>query len=78
MSPFSDIFIAKNIKILLQDVKQPAAALSMQVAKEAGNKSSRTKPYGLSQLFDLQWSGIAGFCLTLDKLLPYHYAAISG
>ncbi|CAB1060094.1 hypothetical protein D1BOALGB6SA_4859, partial [Olavius sp. associated proteobacterium Delta 1] len=46
----------QNIKILLKDVKEPAPALSMQVAKEAGNKSSRTKPYGLSQLFDLQWS----------------------
>ena len=45
----------QNIKILLKDVKEPAPALSMQVAKEAGNKSSRTKPYGLSQLFDLQW-----------------------
>ncbi|CAB1057746.1 hypothetical protein D1BOALGB6SA_2501, partial [Olavius sp. associated proteobacterium Delta 1] len=47
-------------------------------AKEAGNKSSRTKPYGLSQLFDLQWSDIAGFCLTLEKLLLYRHAAITG
>lgn len=68
----------QNIKILLKDVKEPAPALSMQVAKEAGNKSSRTKPYGLSQLFDLQWSYIARFCLTLEKLLLYRHAAITG
>jgi len=50
----------------------------MPVAKEAGNKSGRAKLYGLSQLFDLQWSDIAGFCLTLEKLLLYRHAAITG
>lgn len=68
----------QNIKILLKDIKDPAPALSMQVAKEAGSKQSRTKPYGLSQLFDLQWSDIAEFCLTLDKLVPYRHATITG
>ena len=68
----------QNIKILLKDVKEPGPALSMQVAKGAGNKSSRTKLYGPSQLFVLQWSDIAGFCLTLEKLLPYRHAVISG
>jgi len=68
----------QNIKILLKDVKEPARALSMQVAKEAGNKSSRTKPYGLSQIFDLQFSKIAGLRLCLEKLLLCRHAAIIG
>jgi len=68
----------QNIKVLLKDVKVSAPALSMQVAKEAGNKPHRTKSYGLSQLFDLQWSKIAGFCLTMGKLLPFRHAAITG
>jgi len=68
----------QNIKILLKDVKEHAPALSMQVAKEAGNKSGRAKPYRLNRLFDLQWSDIAGFCLTLKKLLPYRHATITG
>jgi len=68
----------QNIKILLKDVKEPARALSMQVAKEAGNKSSRTKPYGLSQIFDLQFSKIAGLRLCLEKLLLCRHATITG
>jgi hypothetical protein len=62
----------------LKGVKEPAPALSVQVAEEARNKSSRTKSYGLSQLFGPQWSDIAGFCVTVAKLLPYRHAAITG
>jgi len=68
----------QNIKILLKDVKEPAAALEMQVATEVSDKASRTKPYGLSNLFNPQWSDIARFCLTVGKNLPYHPAEIMG
>jgi IS5 family transposase len=54
----------QNIKILLKDVKEPAPALSMQVAKAVGDKASRTKPYDLSQLFALHWRDIVEICLT--------------
>ena len=47
----------QNIKILLKDVKEPATALEMQVAKEVSTKTGRTKPYGRSNLFNPQWSG---------------------
>jgi transposase len=68
----------QNIRILLKDVKEPAPALQMQVATEVSDKASRTKLYGRSNLFSPQWSDIAGFCLTLEKLLPYHHAEITG
>jgi len=57
----------QNIMILLKDVKEPAPALSMQVAKAVGDKASRTKPYEPSRLFALQWRDIAGICLTLGQ-----------
>ena len=68
----------QNIKILLKDVKEPVPALSMQVAKAAGDKASRAKPYGLSQLFALQWRDIAGICLTLGRNTACHPAEIIG
>ncbi len=72
----------QNIKILLKDVKEPAAAMQMRVAKEVSDKAGRTKlyprRYDQSSLFSPQWVDIAGFCRTLHKLLPYHHAAIIG
>jgi len=68
----------QNIKILLKDVKKPATALAMQVAIEVSDKASRTKAYGCSSVFNLQWHDIARFCLTCEKLLPYHHAEIIG
>jgi len=68
----------QNIKILLKDVKEPATALEMQVATEVSDKASRTKLYGRSNLFNPRWSDMTGFCLTLEKLLPYHHAEIIG
>ena len=68
----------QNIKILLKDVKEPAPALSMRVAKAVGDKASRTKPYGLSQLFALQWRDIAGTCLTLGQNPACRPAEIMG
>jgi len=62
----------------LKDNKKPATALEMQVATGVSDKASRTKPYGRSNLFNLQWSDIAGFCLTVGKNLPYHPAEIIG
>ncbi len=68
----------QNIKILLKDVKEPATALEMQVAIEVSNKASRTKSYSLSNLFNPKWYDIARFCLTCEKLLPYHHSEIIG
>jgi transposase len=68
----------QNIKILLKDVKEPAPALSMQVAKAVGDKARRTKPYGLSQLFSLRWCDIAGICLAPGQNTAYHPAEIIG
>lgn len=72
----------QNIKILLKDVKEPATAMQMRVAKEVRGKAGRTKPYGCrygrSSLFNPQWGDIAGFYLLLQKFLPRHYAEISG
>jgi len=72
----------QNIKILLKDVKEPAAAMQMRVAKEIRDKVGRTKSYprryGRSSLFNPQWIDIAGFYLTVQKLLPCHHAAIIG
>jgi len=66
----------QNIKILLKDVKEPATAFQMQVAKEVNDKASRTKSYGRSNLFNLQWCDIAQICHTLEKLLSYRHAEI--
>ena len=66
----------QNIKILLKDVKEPATAFQMQVAKGVNDKTSREKSYGRSNLFNLQWCDIAQFYHTLEKLLPYHHTAI--
>jgi hypothetical protein len=67
----------QNIKILLKDVKEPAPALEMQVATDVSDKASRTKPYGRRNLFNPRWGDIAGFCLTIGKLLPYHHVIIT-
>jgi transposase len=72
----------QNIKILLKDVKEPGAAMQMRVAKTVSDKAGRTKPYpsrnGRSSLFNPRWVDIAGFYRTVQKLLPYHHAAIIG
>ena len=68
----------QNIMILLKDVKEPAPALSMQVAKAVGDKASRTKPYEPSRLFALQWRDIAGICLTLGQNTAYQPAETIG
>ena len=68
----------QNIKILLKDVKEPAPALSMRVAKAVGDKARRTDPHGLSQLFALQWRDIAGICLTLGQKAACQPAEIIG
>ena len=68
----------QNIKILLKDVKEPAPALSMRVAKAVGDKARRTNPHGLSQLFALQWRDIAGICLTLGQNTACQPAEIIG
>jgi len=57
----------QNIKILLKDVKAPGTAMQMRVAPEVRDKSRRTKPYGLSNLINLRWDDVAGFCRTLHK-----------
>jgi transposase len=66
----------QNIMILLKDVKEPATALQMRVAAKAVKQASRTKFCGLLNLFNPLASNIAGFCRTLEKLLPCHIAAI--
>ncbi len=68
----------QNIKILLQDVKEPANAMQMRVAKQVNEKASRTKLYGRSGLSALQWSNIAGYRHILAKHLIYHPAEITG
>jgi hypothetical protein len=72
----------QNIMILVKDVKEPATALQMRVAKEVSDKAGRTKlyrsGYGQSSLFNPQWVYIAGFYRIFQKLLPYHHAAING
>jgi len=72
----------QNIKILLKDVKEPATAMQMRVAKEVRGKVGRTKPYpspcGQSSLTNPQWVDVAGFYPTIQKLLPYQHAAIIG
>jgi len=62
----------------LKDVKEPAPALEMQVATDVSDKASGTKSNGRNNLFNPRWDDIAELCLTLDKLLPYHHAAITG
>jgi len=72
----------QNIMILVKDVKKPATALQMQVAKAVGDKVGRKKPYpsgyGRSSQFNPQWIDIAGCYRLLQKLLPCHHAAING
>jgi Tfp pilus assembly protein PilE len=68
----------QNIKILLKDVKEPATALQMQVAAKAADQTSRTRSCRLINLFNPQWSNIARFYRTLQKLLPYHAVEIIG
>ena len=67
----------QNIKILVQDVKEPAPALQMQVAPEVYDTASRTTPYGLNTFFVPQWHRIARFCLLLGKNLSYHPVTIA-
>jgi len=67
----------QNIKILLKDVKEPANAMQMRVAKKVSGKVGRTIPCGQCDLFAPQWSNIAGYCRTLAKLLLYHPAEIT-
>jgi hypothetical protein len=66
----------QNIKILVKNVKEPAPALQMQVAPEVADIASRTKCYGLNNLFILQGCGIARFCLLVGKNLAYRPAEI--
>jgi transposase len=68
----------QNIMILLKDVKEPATALQMRVAAKAVEQAGRTKSCGRLNLFNPPASNIAGFCRTLDKLLPCHIAGIIG
>jgi hypothetical protein len=62
----------------MEKTRDMTTALQMQVAAKASDKASRTKLYNRSDQFNPQWSDIAGFCLTLEKLLPYHPAEITG
>jgi len=66
----------QNIKILVKNVKEPAPALQMQVAPEGADTASRTKCYGLNNLFITQGRGIARFCLLVGKSLAYRPAEI--
>jgi len=68
----------QNIKILVKDVKEPAPALSMQVAKEPRGKATRIKPCGLWQLLAQQSSQMAGLCFHQGQNLAYHPAEITG
>jgi hypothetical protein len=66
----------QNIKILVKNVKEPGPALQMQVAPEGAETASRTKCYGLNNLFIPQRRGIARFCLLVGKSLAYRPAEI--
>ena len=66
----------QNIKILVQNVKEPAPALQMQIAPEVAETASRIKCYGLNDLFILQGRAIAHFCLLVGKYLAYRPAQI--
>lgn len=66
----------QNIKIIVKNVKEPAPALQMQVAPEVADRPSRTKCYGLNNLFIPQRRGIARFCLIVGKKLAYRPAEI--
>ena len=68
----------QNIKILLQDVKKPANAMQMRVAKKVNEKASRTRLYARIDLSALQWRHIAGYRRTLAKLLLYQPAEVTG
>jgi len=66
----------QNIKILVKNVKEPAPALQMQVAPKVADRPSRTKCYGLNNLFIPQRRGIARLCLIVGKKLAYRPAEI--
>jgi transposase len=68
----------QNINILVKHVKEPAPALEMQLTTKAVDQASTTKSCALINLFNLQWSHIAGFCRTLEKILTNHPATIIG
>jgi len=68
----------QNIRVLLKEVKEPAAALSVQVATQTRGKASRIGPCGLWQLLARQCSQIAEFCFSQEKNLAYHQAKITG
>jgi hypothetical protein len=61
----------QNIKILVKDVKAPAAAMQMRVATKVSGRRSKILPCPLSHLFNPQWGIIAGFGRTLkENILP--------
>jgi len=66
----------QNIKILLKDVKEPAPALQMQMAPEVADTASRTKCYGLNNLFTPQGRSLLRFCLLARNNLAYRPAQI--
>ncbi len=66
----------QNIKILVKDVKEPAPALQMRVAPEVAGMASRTKCYGLNNLFIPQRRGIERFCFLVRKNSAYRPAEI--
>jgi transposase len=68
----------QNINILVKHVKEPAPALEMQLTEKAVDQASTTKSCTLINLFNLQWSHIAQFYRTLEKILTNHPATIIG
>ena len=61
----------QNIKILVKDVKAPAAAMQMRVATKVSGRRSKILPCPLAHLFNPQWGIIAGFGRTLkEKFCP--------
>ena len=66
----------QNIKVLLKEVKDPAPALSVQVATPSRGKTGRIGPCRLWQLLAQQCSQIAEFCFPQDKNLAYRQAKI--
>jgi transposase len=68
----------QNIKILVKDVKEPAPAMEMRVATKVSGRTSKILPCRLTNLFNLQWGIIAGFCRTLKENFAYHPTEIIG
>jgi transposase len=60
----------QNIKILLKHVKAPAPALEMRVATKVSNRTSKTLPCPLTNLFNPQWGIIVDFVALWKKILP--------